>query len=188
MSSFTLALVTFLAFATYAGSATAQSAVPAPPGTETAKPMLTLQMPPIPDPVRVTLKPASTAVLVFDIVDPICTSQPKCVKTMVPAITALLARARKAGITVGYGTRAPTMSKWMPEVAPAAGDVTFVSYAQDRFFNTELDKTLKAKGGYDAHSHRMEDQWVRTLHVGWSNVARLYGRDPGRCESGAQRL
>jgi nicotinamidase-related amidase len=24
--------------------------------------------------------------------------------------------------------------------------VTFVSYAQDRFFNTDLDKTLKAKG------------------------------------------
>src|SRR5262249_46436585 len=27
-----------------------------------------------------------------------------------------------------------------------AGDVTFVSYAQDRFFNTDLDKILKAKG------------------------------------------
>ena len=84
MSSFTLALVTSLAFATYAGSATAQSAVPAPPGNGAARPMLTLQMPPIPDPVPVTLKPASTALLVFDIVDPICTSQPKCVKTMVP--------------------------------------------------------------------------------------------------------
>jgi nicotinamidase-related amidase len=38
------------------------------------------------------------------------------------------------------------MSKWLPEVAPAAGDVTVVSYGQDRFFNTDLDKTLKAKG------------------------------------------
>jgi len=55
-------------------------------------------------------------------------------------------RARKAGITVGYGTREPTMSKWMPEVAPEKGDVTFVSYGQDRFFNTDLDKILKAKG------------------------------------------
>src|SRR5262245_36793343 len=99
MSSFTLALVTSLAFATYAESATAQSAVPAPPGNGAARP-----------------------------------------------ISALLARARKAGVTVGYGTRAPTISKWLPEVAPAAGDVTFVSYAQDRFFNTDLDKTLKAKG------------------------------------------
>ena len=108
--------------------------------------MITLQMPAIPDPVAVTLKPASTALLVFDVVEPICTSQPKCLKTMVPAISGLLARARKAGITVGYGTREPNMSKWMPEVAPEKGDVTFVSYGQDRFFNTDLDKTLKAKG------------------------------------------
>ena len=108
--------------------------------------MITLQMPPIPEPVAVTLKPASTAVLVFDVVEPICTSQPKCLKTMVPAISALLARARKARVTVGYGTRAPNISKWRPEVAPEKEDVTFVSYGQDRFFNTDLDKTLKAKG------------------------------------------
>jgi len=146
MGSFTLALVTFLGFATNVGSATPQSAVPAPPGNGTAKPMITLQMPPIPDPVPVALKPVSTAMLVFDVVEPICASRPNCLKTMVPAISGLLARARKAGITVGYGTREPTMSKWMPEVAPAKGDVTFVSYGQDRFFNTELDKILKAKG------------------------------------------
>jgi nicotinamidase-related amidase len=146
MSSFIVAVVMSLAFGTYAGSATAQSAEPAPSGTEGPKPMITLQMPPIPEPVAVTLKPASTAVLVFDVVEPICTSQPKCLKTMVPAISALLARARKAGVIVGYGTRAPNMSKWRPEVAPEKDDVTFVSYGQDRFFNTDLDKTLKAKG------------------------------------------
>ena len=38
MSSFTLAVVTSLAFATYAESATAQSAVPAPPGYEAGNP------------------------------------------------------------------------------------------------------------------------------------------------------
>ena len=108
--------------------------------------MITLQMPAIPDPVPVALKAASTAVLVFDVIEPISASQPKCLKTMVPAISGLLARARKAGVTVGYGTRAANMSKWLPEVAPAAGDVTVVSYGQDRFFNTDLDKTLKAKG------------------------------------------
>ena len=108
--------------------------------------MITLQMPPIPDPVAVTLKPASTALLVFDVVEPICASRPNCLKTMVPAISGLMARARKAGVTVGYGTREPTMSKWMPEVAPQKGDVTVVSYGQDRFYNTDLDKLLKAKG------------------------------------------
>jgi nicotinamidase-related amidase len=35
---------------------------------------------------------------------------------------------------------------WLPEVAPAAGEIQFENQAQDRFYNTDLDKTLKAKG------------------------------------------
>jgi len=107
---------------------------------------LTLQMPPPPDPVAVVLDPATTALLVFDIVDPICTRQPNCTGRMVPAIASLLARARNAGVTLAYGTRAPTMSKWLPEVLPAPGDIKIESQAQDRFYNTDLDKLLKAKG------------------------------------------
>jgi nicotinamidase-related amidase len=107
---------------------------------------LTLQMPSPPDPVPVVLNPATTALLIFDIVDPICTRQPNCTGKMVPAISALLARARQAGVTVAFGTRAPTMSKWLPEVLPATGDIKIESQAQDRFYNTDLDKTLKAKG------------------------------------------
>ena len=110
------------------------------------KPPLTLQMPSPPDPVPVVLNPATTALLIFDIVDPICTRQPNCTGKMVPAIASLLARARKAGVTVAFGTRAPTMSKWLPEVSPAPGDIKIESQAQDRFYNTDLDKTLKAKG------------------------------------------
>jgi nicotinamidase-related amidase len=110
------------------------------------KAALTLQMPSPPDPVPVVLDPATTALLIFDIVDPICTRQPNCTGRMVPAIAALLARARKAGVTVAYGTRAPTMSNWLPEVLPAPGDLKIESQAQDRFYNTDLDKTLKAKG------------------------------------------
>ena len=34
----------------------------------------------------------------------------------------------------------------VPEVAPAPGDPTITSHAQDRFYNTDLDKTLKDKG------------------------------------------
>jgi nicotinamidase-related amidase len=111
-----------------------------------SKAPLTLQMPSPPDPVPVVLESATTALLVFDIVDPICTRQPNCKGKMAPAIAALLARARKAGVTVAYGTRAPTMSKWLPEVAPAPGDIKIESKAQDRFYNTDLDKLLKAKG------------------------------------------
>ena len=110
------------------------------------KPALTLQMPTSPEPVPVVLDPATTALLVFDIVDPICSRQPNCTGKMVPAISALLAKARKAGVTIAYGTRAPTMSKWLPEVLPAPGDIKIESQAQDRFYKTDLDKALKAKG------------------------------------------
>jgi nicotinamidase-related amidase len=94
----------------------------------------------------VVLSPATTALLIFDIVDPICTRQPICKAQMVPAISALLSRARKAGVTIGFGTRAPTMSNWLPEVSPAPGDIKIESQAQDRFYNTDLDRALKAKG------------------------------------------
>jgi len=110
------------------------------------KPPLTLQMPSSPDPVPVVLNPATTALLIFDIVDPICSRQPNCTGKMVPAIASLLAKARSAGVAVAFGTRAPTMSKWLPEVLPAPGDIKIESQAQDRFYNTDLDKTLKAKG------------------------------------------
>jgi nicotinamidase-related amidase len=110
------------------------------------KAALILQMPAPPDPVPVVLDPATTALLIFDIVDPICTRQPNCTGKMVPAIASLLARARKAGVTVAFGTRAPTMSNWLPEVSPRPGDIKIESQAQDRFYNTDLDKTLKAKG------------------------------------------
>ena len=111
-----------------------------------SKPPLILQMPSTPDPAPVVLNPAMTALLLFDVVEPICARQPICKAKMVPAITSLLARARKAGVTIGYGTRAPTMSNWLPEVSPQPGDIKIESQAQDRFYNTELDKLLKAKG------------------------------------------
>ena len=110
------------------------------------KPPLTLQMPPLPEPVPVAIDPATTALLILDIVDPICSRQPNCTGRMVPAIALLLARARKAGVTIAYGTRAPTMSKWLAEVLPAPGDIKIESQAQDRFYKTDLDGVLKAKG------------------------------------------
>ena len=133
-------LMSGLLFAACTGAALAQS------GAQSTKPMVTLQMPALPDPVPVTVKAATTALLVFDIVDPICTTQPKCMATMVPAITSLLAKARSAGMLVLYGTRGPTLSKWLTQVAPAPGDRVTQSYPQDRFFNTDLDKILKDKG------------------------------------------
>jgi hypothetical protein len=40
--------------------------------------MVTLQMPAIPDPARVTLDPKTTALMVLDYVEPICNAQPSC--------------------------------------------------------------------------------------------------------------
>src|SRR3974390_33806 len=120
-----------------------------------SKAPLTLQVPSPPDPVPVTLNPATTALLIFDIVDPICTRQPNCTGKMVPAIVSLLAKARNAGVTVVYGTRAHTMSNWMPEVLPKPGDIKIESQGQDRFYKTDLDQMLKAK-------------WITTLILtGW---------------------
>jgi nicotinamidase-related amidase len=110
------------------------------------KPMLTLQMPALPEPVRVTLNPATTALLVLDYVEEICNSQPKCKGQMLPAMTPFMAQVRKAGVTVAYGTREQNMAHWLPEVAPVPGDIKIVNTAQDRFYNTDLDKALKAKG------------------------------------------
>ena len=111
-----------------------------------SKPPLTLQMPANPDPVPVVVDPATTALLIFDVVEPICARYPISKVHMVPAIVALLARARQAGLTIGYGTRAHNMSEWLPEVTPQPGDIKIENQAQDRFYNTELDKLLKAKG------------------------------------------
>src|SRR5258708_28118751 len=133
----TVLLTSGLVLALCGGAAQAQS---------TGKPLMTLQMPALPDPVRVALNPATTALLVLDYVDRICNSQPKCKGEMLPAVTPFMARVRKAGLVVAYGTREPNMSQWLPECSPAPGDIKIANTAQDRFYNTDLDKALKAKG------------------------------------------
>ncbi len=108
--------------------------------------MMTLQMPATPDPARVTLDPKTTALMVLDYVESICNSQPSCKGQMLPAMTPFMERVRTAGLVVAYGTRERNMNHWLKEVAPAPGDIKIVNSAQDRFYNTDLDKALKANG------------------------------------------
>lgn len=108
--------------------------------------MITLQMPAMPDPAPVTLDPKTTAIMVLDYVQDICNNQSKCKNGMLPAVTPFLAKARQAGVTVAYGTRAQNQTMWLPEVAPKPGDIRVTNTAQDRFYGTDLDKELKAKG------------------------------------------
>ena len=152
----TVLLTSRLVFALSSGAAKTQlSAQNTPASRAASKPMVTLQMPALPAPVPVTLNPKTTALLVFDYVEPICNSQPKCKGVMLPAMTPFMARVRKAGLVVAYGTREENVSKWLPEVAPEPGDIKIVNTAQDRFYNTDLDKDLKAKG------------ITTTIMVGW---------------------
>ena len=108
--------------------------------------MQTLQMPATPDPARVTLDPKTTALVVLDYVEDICNNQASCKTKMLPAMTPFMERVRKANMVVAYGTRAQNMTKWLKEVAPAANDIKIINTAQDRFYGTDLDKALKAKG------------------------------------------
>jgi nicotinamidase-related amidase len=129
-----------VALTVFGGAAQAQETARA------AGKMMTLQMPATPDPAPVTLDPKTTALMVLDYVEPICSSQPTCKDKMLPAMTSFMERVRKAGLTVAYGTREQNMSKWLKEVAPAPGDIKIANTAQDRFYNTDLDSALKAKG------------------------------------------
>jgi len=111
-----------------------------------SKALVALQMPSPPDPVPVLIDAATTALLIFDVIEHICAREPKCREQLVPAVASLLERARQAGVAIAYGTRAANMSTWLPGVAPTPRDIKIESHAQDRFYNTNLDEALKAKG------------------------------------------
>ena len=140
MTLFRAVITSGLAIALSCGAADAQ------PANRAAPKMTTLQMPATPDPARVTLDPKTTALIVLDYVEDICAKQPSCKNQMLPAMVPFLERVRKAGLPVAYGTQERNMTHWLKEVAPTTGDIKVVSTVQDRFYNTDLDKTLKAKG------------------------------------------
>ena len=143
--------------------------------------MLTLQMPALPDPVRVVLKPATTALLVFDVVEPICKNQPKCTEVMVPAIVSLLAQARKAGVFVLYSTRAPNISKWLPEVLRSGRPDHYVIWS-GQILQHRPRPDAEGQGDYHGDSYWLEGQRLRGLYVSWSNTAGLHRRCTHRCQ------
>ncbi len=136
----TVIILSSLALALFCGATQAQ------PAAQGGKAMITLQMPATPEPARVTLDPKTTALIVLDYVEDICAAQPTCKGQMLPAMIPFLERVRKAGLVIAYGTREQNMTHWLKEVAPQPGDIKITNTAQDRFYNTDLDKLLKAKG------------------------------------------
>jgi nicotinamidase-related amidase len=106
-------------------------------------PVAAQQAPALPDPVPVTVDVGSTALLTQDISETPCNS-PSC-QALVPAIAALQARARDAGVYVIHSTGAG--GTLLPPVVPAPGEVVVLAQgSQDRFYNTNLDYLLRSHG------------------------------------------
>jgi nicotinamidase-related amidase len=109
-------------------------------------------VPAMPAPVAVTLAPATTALVVMDVITPICSAQPNCL-ALVPHVAALLAAARKAGVLVVYSAAAPAgllaplaTPPFLAAIAPQAGDLIVPGAGQDRFYSTALDGLLRRHG------------------------------------------
>jgi len=101
------------------------------------------QAPALPAPVAVALDAKTTALVVLDIINPTCSTRPAC-NDSIPAIQALIKKARDASVPVVYTNTAAT-NAIVPQVAPAAGDVTVVPTNADKFNNPDFDATFKAK-------------------------------------------
>jgi nicotinamidase-related amidase len=101
------------------------------------------QIPPAPAPVPVVLDPATTALVVMDITDATCSPQANC-RAMLPRISALVAKAREAGLIVAY-TLGATGGTVLPEAAPKPDDAV-VQAGQNKFFNSTLDDVMRRNG------------------------------------------
>jgi nicotinamidase-related amidase len=106
-----------------------------------------VKLPPVPELKAVTIDPKTTALLVLDIIKPVCNAEryPRCPGT-IPTIKKLITEARAKGLMVVYTSvlNVPKTAIY-EEVAPAAGD-PFVPGVLDKFLHTDLEKILKDKG------------------------------------------
>ncbi len=114
--------------ASHAASATAASTV----------------IPPLPAPIPVSLDAKTSALLLLDMTAAFCKTDPDCVAT-IPAASALLKKARDAKATVVFTAVKNPADIVLPELAPQPDEPVFHSQA-NKFDNTSLDDTLKAKG------------------------------------------
>ena len=107
----------------------------------------TVQAPRPPELKSVTIDPKVTALLILDIIKPICNAErtPRCVSS-VPKLQGLLNQARAKGVSVVYslGGKATPADIWK-EVAAREGE-PIVESGSDKFFKTDLEKILKEKG------------------------------------------
>jgi len=103
--------------------------------------------PPAPALKPVSLDAKTTALLVMDFVRQSCNekSRPRCVAS-IPKVKAMIAAAKAKGVTVMWTLPpGPKPGDFLPDIAPPAG-TKFVVASVNKFFGTDLEKMLKAKG------------------------------------------
>lgn len=100
--------------------------------------------PNIPAPVALSVDPTTTAYLLLDLTSAGCQPRRSCPASL-PAVASLLQRARDAKTLVVYSDTPTAGVTIMPEVAQQADEPKVTSRA-DKFFGTDLDDILKAKG------------------------------------------
>ncbi len=107
----------------------------------------TVRVPPPPELKPVTVDAKVTALLILDIQYGNCNPErrPRAVASL-PKIRTLLAAARRSKVPVVYSlTRSASKADIRKEVAPLPGE-PIVKSGVDKFFGTELEDILKAKG------------------------------------------
>lgn len=97
-------------------------------------------LPTIPDPVKVTVDPAATAVLVLDLSD-MFVGQAAAIRETVPAVKKLVQRARAAGARIVFSLGRAAEQRVLPDFEPRP-DEAVVRSSADKFFNTDLAERL----------------------------------------------
>ena len=101
-------------------------------------------VPAIPAPVAVSPTAKTTALLVLDMINPTCTTRPAC-NDSVPAVAALIKKARDAKVPVLYTSTAAT-NPIVPQLAPAAGEQTIQPTVANKFDSADFEKAVNATG------------------------------------------
>ncbi len=133
-------LLPFAAFALVLGSPIAA------PAQTIVNEWSSVTAPAAPELKPVAVDPATTALLVLDLVKQTCNQQrrPRCLATL-PKVKNLIAAARAKNMLIVYSLVATaTIGDTLPEVAPT-GNEPVVQSGVDKFVNTNLEQILKDK-------------------------------------------
>ena len=105
-----------------------------------------VKIPPPPELKQVTIKPATTALLLLDFNSQTCNlkNRPRCIES-IPAVKQLLTKARAQGVSIVHSlSPGAEVKNIAEELAPLNGEPV-VSSGPDKFLATDLEKILKEK-------------------------------------------